>query len=160
MAVHFRKAFDLLPSFRTKLSMISSKERERSMSRSNHTEAQMIGALKQLEAGRKAEDVAREVGVSKHTIYAWKAKYGRMDMSEAQEAKQLRDENTKLKKLVVDLSLDKEMLKAVIAKNGWARRPAVGCELAAEQVCSQGAPGLRAAGDGGRELPVPNDTQR
>ncbi len=46
------------------------------MSKSRHTEAQMIGALKQLEAGRKAEDVAREVGVSKHTIYAWKAKYG------------------------------------------------------------------------------------
>jgi putative transposase len=45
------------------------------MSRSNHTEAQMIGALKQLEAGRKAKDVAREVGVSKHTTYAWKAKY-------------------------------------------------------------------------------------
>ena len=41
------------------------------MSRSRHTEAQMIGALKQLEAGRKTEDVAREVGVSKHTIYAW-----------------------------------------------------------------------------------------
>src|ERR1700687_2378963 len=80
------------------------------MSKSNHTEAQMIGALKQLEAGRKAEDVAREVGVSKHTIYAWKAKYGGMSVSEAQEAKQLRDENTRLKKLVVDLSLDKEML--------------------------------------------------
>ncbi len=62
------------------------------MSRSQHTEAQMIGALKQLEAGRKAEDVAREVGVSKHTIYAWKAKYGGMDVSQAQEAKQLRDE--------------------------------------------------------------------
>ena len=90
------------------------------MSKSRHSEAQMIGALKQLEAGRKAEDVAREVGVSKHTIYAWKAKYGGMDVSEAQEAKQLRDENTKLKKLVVDLSLDKEMLKAVIAKNGWS----------------------------------------
>ena len=43
------------------------------MSKSNHSEAQMIGALKQLEAGRKAEDVAREVGVSKHTIYSWKA---------------------------------------------------------------------------------------
>jgi putative transposase len=65
------------------------------MSKSKHTEAQMIGALKQLEAGRKAEDAAREVGVSKHTIYAWKAKYGGMDVSEAQEAKQLRDENTK-----------------------------------------------------------------
>jgi hypothetical protein len=47
--------------------------------KSRHTEAQMIVALKQLEAGRKAEDVVREVGVSKHTIYAWKAKYGGMD---------------------------------------------------------------------------------
>lgn len=89
------------------------------MSVSRHTEAQIIGALKQLEAGRKAEDVAREVGVSKHTIYAWKAKYGGMDISQAQEAKQLRDENTRLRKLVADLSLDKDMLQAVIAKNGW-----------------------------------------
>jgi putative transposase len=89
------------------------------MSVSRHTEAQIIGALKQLEAGRKAEDVAREVGVSKHTIYGWKAKYGGMDVSQAQEAKQLRDENTRLRKLVADLSLDKDMLQAVIAKNGW-----------------------------------------
>jgi len=72
------------------------------MSKSRHTEGQMIGALKQLEAGRKAEDVAREVGVSKHTIYAWKAKYGGMEVSEAQAAKQLRDENTKWKKLVAE----------------------------------------------------------
>ena len=90
------------------------------MSRSKHTEAQMIGALKQLEAGRKAEDVAREVGVSKHTIYAWKAKYGGMSVSEAQEAKQLREENTRLRKLVADLSLDKDMLQALIRKNGWS----------------------------------------
>src|SRR6266851_968091 len=72
------------------------------MSKSQHSEAQMIGALKQLEAGRTAEDIGRELGVSKHTIYAWNAKYGGMSVSEAQEAKQLRDENTKLKKLVVD----------------------------------------------------------
>ena len=90
------------------------------MSRSRHTEAQMIGALKQLEAGRKAEDVTREVGVSKHTIYAWKAKYDGMDVSQAQEAKQLPDENTKLRKLVADLSLDKEPLQSVIRKNGWS----------------------------------------
>jgi len=57
----------------------------------------MIGALRQVEAGRKAEDVAREVGVSKHTLYAWKAKYGGMDVSQAQEAKQLRDENSRLR---------------------------------------------------------------
>ena len=90
------------------------------MSKSNHTKAQMIGALKQLEAGRKAEDVAREVGVSKYTIYAWKAKYGGMDVSQAQEAKQLRDENTRLRKLVADLSLDKEALQSVIGKSGWS----------------------------------------
>lgn len=80
----------------------------------------MIAALKQLEAGRKAEDVAREVGVSKHTIYAWKAKYGGMEVSEAQEVKQLREENARLKKLVADLSLDKDALQMVIRKNGWS----------------------------------------
>ena len=63
-----------------------------------------------MEAGRKVEDVAREQGVSKHTIYAWKQKYGGMEVSEAQEAKQLRDENTRLRKLVADLSLDKDAL--------------------------------------------------
>jgi putative transposase len=71
-----------------------------------------------VEAGRRTEDVAREVGVSKHTIYAWKAKYGGMDVSEAQEVKQLREENARLKKLVAELSLDKDMLKSVIVKNG------------------------------------------
>jgi putative transposase len=62
------------------------------------------------------EEVAREVGVSKHTIYGWKAKYGGTDVSQAQEAKQLRDENTRLRKLVADLSLDKEALQSVIRK--------------------------------------------
>src|SRR5207244_5751071 len=70
--------------------MISSKERGISMSRSRHSEAEMIAALKQVDAGRAVEDVAREVGVSKHTIYGWKAKYGGMDVSQAQEAKQPR----------------------------------------------------------------------
>jgi putative transposase len=82
------------------------------------TEAEIIGAIKQMEAGRRAEDVAREHGVSKHTIYAWKAKYGGLEVSEAQRLRELTDENSRLKKLVADLSLDKEMLKAVIAKNG------------------------------------------
>jgi len=90
------------------------------MSRSKHTEAEMIAALKHMEAGRRAEDVAREVGVSKHTLYAWKAKYGGMDATQAQEAKQLRDENNRLRKLVADLSLDKEALQSVIRKNGWS----------------------------------------
>ncbi len=88
------------------------------MSRGKHTEAEMIGALKQVEAGRRVEDVAREIGVSHHTVYAWKAKYGGLEVSAAQRLRELEDENHRLKKLVADLSLDKEMLKAVIVKNG------------------------------------------
>ena len=89
------------------------------MSRSKHIEAQIIAALKQVEAGRTADDVSRECGVSKHTIYAWKAKFGGMDASESQRLRALEDENGRLKRLEADLSLDVlEMLKAVIAKNG------------------------------------------
>jgi putative transposase len=77
----------------------------------------MIEALKQMEAGRTAAEVGRQYGVTQHTIYAWKAKYGGMDVSEAQEVKQLREENARLKKLVADLSLDKDALQSVIRKN-------------------------------------------
>jgi putative transposase len=87
------------------------------MGRGKHTEAQMIEALKQVEGGRSVEEVGRHYGVSKHTIYGWNAKYGGMDVSEAQEVKQLREENARLKKLVADLSLDKDMLQSVIRKN-------------------------------------------
>ena len=87
------------------------------MSRSKHSEAQMIEALKQVEAGRSVEEVGRAYGVSKHTVYAWKLKYGGMDVSEAQEVKALREENTRLKKLVANLSLDKDALESVIRKN-------------------------------------------
>ena len=63
---------------------------------------------------------ARETGVSKHTIYAWKSQFGGMEVNEAEELRSLRDENQRLKKLVADLSLDKEMLKSLIAKNVWS----------------------------------------
>jgi putative transposase len=89
------------------------------MPKSRHTEAQMMAALQQVDAGRTAADVGREMGVSAATIYAWKAKYGGMNVSEAQEAKQLRDENARLKKMLADVMLDKDMLQAVIRKNGW-----------------------------------------
>ena len=86
------------------------------MAKRKYSEVEMIGALKQMEAGRSAAEVGRELGVYKHTIYAWKAKYGGMTVGEAQRLRQLEDENGRLKKLVADLSLDKDMLKAVIEK--------------------------------------------
>jgi len=83
------------------------------------TEEQMIGAVKQLEGGRTVEEVAREIGVSKATIYGWRARFGGMSVSDAQRLRQLEDENRRLKQIVADLSLDKEALKSVITKNGW-----------------------------------------
>ena len=90
------------------------------MKRGRFTEEQIIGVLKQHEAGRKVPELAREIGVSEATIYTWKSKYGRMDISKEQRLKGLEDENRRLKQLVADLGLDKEALKAVVRKNGWS----------------------------------------
>ncbi len=90
------------------------------MKRSRFSEEQIIGMLKQHEAGLKTADLCREHGISAATFYTWKSKYGGMEVAEAQRLKGLEDENRRLKQLVADLSLDKEALKSVIRKNGWS----------------------------------------
>jgi putative transposase len=90
------------------------------MKKTRYTEEQIIGVLKQMEAGRKVAEVAREIGVSEATLYTWKSKYGGMDVNEARRLRELEEENRRLKQLVADLSLDREALKAVIRKNGWS----------------------------------------
>jgi putative transposase len=90
------------------------------MKKSRYTEEQIIGILKQHEAGVKTADLCRENGISDATFYNWKSKYGGLDVSEAQRLRQMEDENRRLKSLVADLSLDREALKAVIRKNGWS----------------------------------------
>ena len=90
------------------------------MKQTRFSEEEIIATLKQLETGRTAADLARELGVSKHTIYSWNQKYGGLDSDEAKRLKHLEEENRRLKTVVADLTLDKEMLKAVIAKNGWS----------------------------------------
>ena len=88
------------------------------MKKSRHREEQIIGVLKQMEAGRKVAEWAREVGVSEATLYTWKSKYGGMEVSEARRLRALEEENRRLKQLAADLSLDRESLKVVIRKNG------------------------------------------
>ena len=77
---------------------------------------QITSVLQQVTGGVPVGDVCRQVGISEQTFYRWKKQYGGMLPSEALELKQLRDENTKLKRLVADLSLDKAMLQDVLQK--------------------------------------------
>ena len=86
------------------------------MKRARFTEEQIIGVLKEHEAGAKTADLARKHGVSEATLYNWKSKYGGMDVSEAKRLKQLEDENAKLKKLLAEAMLDNAMLKDIAAK--------------------------------------------
>ena len=90
------------------------------MKKSRFSEEQIIGILKQHEAGLKTADVCREHGISTATFYGWKQKFGGMEVAEAQRLKALEDENRRLKLLVAELSLHGEVLKSVIRKNGWS----------------------------------------
>lgn len=86
------------------------------MKKSRFTEAQIIGILKEQEAGVKTADVCREHGISQATFYKWKAKYGGLEVSEAQRLKALEAENARLKKIVADQQLDLSMLREVASK--------------------------------------------
>ena len=86
------------------------------MKRVRFTEEQIIGVLKEHEAGAKTADLPRKHGVSEGTLYNWKAKYGGMDVSEAKRLKQLEDENSKLKKLLAEAMLDASALRELLSK--------------------------------------------
>ena len=84
------------------------------MGKVNFTEEQIVAALRRVEGGTPAAEVCRKLGVRENTFYRWKRKYAGMGVAELRRLKQLEDENKRLKQIVADLTLDKQMLQEVI----------------------------------------------
>ena len=86
------------------------------MKKSKFTEAQIVFALKQSETGVRVDEICRKMGIAEATFYRWKKVYAGMGIAEIRRLKQLEEENSKLKRLVADLTLDKTMLQDVLRK--------------------------------------------
>lgn len=87
------------------------------MKKSRFTEEQIIGMIKEQESGVKTADLCRKHGISPATFYTWKGRYGGMEVNDAKRLKHLLEENTKLKRVVADLTLDNVILKDLATKN-------------------------------------------
>ena len=87
------------------------------MKRKQFTEEQIIGILKQAEAGGNNQEICRKNGITEQTFYRWRAKYGGMQVSDAKRLKELETENRKLKQLLAEAHLDNAALKEVLSKN-------------------------------------------
>lgn len=112
------------------------------MKRSRFSDEQIIGMIKEQEAGTPTAQVCRKYGISSASFYKYKAKFGGMDVSDARKLKALEEENAKLKKLLAETMLDNAILKDVAAKNGNARCQA-GCSCSClPGVCREPASGV------------------
>ncbi len=90
------------------------------MKKTKFTETQIVSILKQQEAGIPTKEICRQNGISEATFYNWKSRYGGMEASDVKRLKDLEEENSRLKKMFADLSLDNQILKELFAKKGWA----------------------------------------
>jgi putative transposase len=86
------------------------------MKKSKFTESQIVQALKEHEAGKNVDDICRQLGINRNTLYNWKKKYSGMDSELLRKFKELERENWQLKRMYADLSLDHTILKEVIEK--------------------------------------------
>ena len=86
------------------------------MKKSRFTEEQIVRAIHEHDGGKKAEDICRELGVSQASFYAWKKQYAGLGIAELRELRQLREENARLKTIVADLTLDRQILQEALSK--------------------------------------------
>ena len=86
------------------------------MPKKDHTEEQIVAVLRQVEAGARVAEVCRKAGISEATYYLWKRHYSGVGISELRELRQLREENGRLKRLVADLSMDRQILQEIVSK--------------------------------------------
>jgi len=86
------------------------------MKKQKHSESEMVRAVKELESGMSADNVARSYNISKGTLYNWKSKYSGMDIRAVKRLKQLEEENRRLKQMYSELAMDNKILKEVIEK--------------------------------------------
>ena len=86
------------------------------MPKRGHTEEKIVAVLRQVEPGERVADICRKVGISEGTYYTWKKRYAGLGISELRELRQLRDENGRLKRLVADLSMDRQILQEIVKK--------------------------------------------
>jgi putative transposase len=86
------------------------------MPRKGHSEEQIVAALQQAETGEKVAEICRKLSISQATFYGWKKHYAGLGITELRELRQLRDENGRLKRLVADLSLDRQILQEIVSK--------------------------------------------
>ena len=112
------------------------------MKRKRFSEEKIIGVLKEQEAGAKVDDVCRRHAISSATFYAWRKKYGGLELSEAKRLRELEAENAKLKRIVADQLLDMSAMKDLLAKTGEARGEAQSRGLSDEREDAQRAAGL------------------
>jgi putative transposase len=86
------------------------------MPKKGHSEEQIVAVLRQVEAGARVEEICRKTGISEATYYLWKRQYSGVGVSELRELRQLREENGRLKRLVADLSMDRQILQEIVSK--------------------------------------------
>ena len=113
------------------------------MKKSKFTEQQIAFSLKQAELRTPVEEVCRKIGISDATFYNWKKKYGGLGPDELRRLRQLEEENSRLKQIVADLTLDKQMLQDVLKKSSESQAAATVGERAVDRLPSIGAAGLR-----------------